>query len=803
MPLSSSNISFSTTSTGSSHSNSHVEDLRTNEGDQSMSIHPVIQRHYSSIGIGDVFVQHNRERCVTTSHDDSSNDGSCREWLLPSLYFAPRLRGAGNSNHNFIETSAATPILGDEMIGTIKSTPEDFIVREIAVLHGQVQTADLQLSSKLAKQPTASAITTASNICDTIHHIPTKCPPNDDSKTATTPSCETKQSPSLGDVETCNATIEVLQKFTPCGSGCPKVENEISNLDHDFLQEFQSVLSNQFLKNTDLNPRDTPDDVLIALQGLEREALDTILSIAETCKISSNTSPLPISSPLSAGIQLTFCISCDKDQQKQDKTRIHQCIRNAFPLLIAENTIKDATMTAEAEYSDESSAYCIHVAIDTTFFELIPYLFAPVDDLPLLYKYAKYGFEHARDQSKKQSKAVTNGNSNGSSRGISRYNVGSPVLRLQPNLPRCNRRPFHQVIDTKSKSLLGTETINDYPLTLFNDPYERNDVMTTVTAIAGTTTTAVRISWTKMAARQSTKKRMREELMSTSDPIRKKIIASNFMLCVLRKRQREHLGMINTISAILKCPPSTIGFAGIKDLHSISYQFCTLNLFAAQRIHSTRSILQQRGIDIVPLHEIDHALNKGDLIGNHFEIILRNVRRIQLQHDKNSTTSIDSSIRESFIPVDTMHLRFMVKRVRLSGFINFFGEQRVGDPGHMSKGMMVLDQSVVGVRAFDIGKAMLQKNYSQAIDLLMAGRRIIHGVEMEGSDADLFRQIWKETNGDPIATMKALPSGGTSVPRERAVLKGLIRYGKDQPLTAFRCLHRNERLFFVNAVRIT
>jgi tRNA pseudouridine13 synthase len=98
---------------------------------------------------------------------------------------------------------------------------------------------------------------------------------------------------------------------------------------------------------------------------------------------------------------------------------------------------------------------------------------------------------------------------------------------------------------------------------------------------------------------------------------------------------------------------------------------------------------------------------------------------------------------------------------------------------------------------------MLQQNYSKAIDLLLTGRRMIHGIDLvEANDVEPFRRIWKETNGNAVATAKALPSGSHSVPRERAVIKGLVRYGTDQPLLAFRCLPRNERLFFINAVRL-
>lgn len=725
--------------------------LSTNESSDSVALHPVLRRHYSSIGIGEVFVQQ------SPLFNDIGEDVRNGLWLLPSTYFSPSWKYFSNLSSNVGPRS----ILGDELIGNIKCTPEDFVVREIAMVHGQREVADLELSSK-------------NFIRDEIS-----------SRSAVSEAFPKKQLPQ-----------NTVTSYKPPKFESPRFEsqmhrNDISNPSNlneiSFLDEFQSILTMKYCY-TDINPHDNPMDALRAVQRLESDALELICSLDETYKL-SKTMPSPISSH--AELRLSFLLS--SEQPKQEKTSIHQCFRNAFPLLIAESA------TAVADSMDHGNICNIVVKIDTTFYELIPYLYAPTEDLPSLYVYAKYGFEHARDQSKIicRNAPKTNFKNNASPRGFSRFNYGCPLLRLKPNLPRSERRPLHQIIDAKSRGMLGTETINDFPLK--NVDCDSTDMNTCATDTKNIeTTTAIRISWTKMAARRSSKKRVREESSATSGSVTSPEKESKFMLCVLRKRQREHLGMINTISAVLKCPPSSIGLAGIKDLQSVSYQFCTLNRFAAQRIRATRDVLCQRGIEIVQLCEFNYPLNKGDLVGNRFEIVLRNTRRVQIKWDEHTTgsdcpTSISSSIVESFVPADYQHLHSMVDRIRANGFINFYGEQRVGDPGH---------RSLAGVRAFDIGKAMLQKKFAEAVDLLMTGRRVIKGFELEGDDIELFRRIWKDTNGDPIATMKALPSGGNSVPRERAVLKGLIRYGNDQPLAAFRCLQRNERFFFINAVSV-
>jgi len=132
----------------------------------------------------------------------------------------------------------------------------------------------------------------------------------------------------------------------------------------------------------------------------------------------------------------------------------------------------------------------------------------------------------------------------------------------------------------------------------------------------------------------------------------------------------------------------------------------------------------------------------------------------------------------------------MVERLRASAFINFYGEQRLGAAGKKSE---------VGVRSFDIGRATLQQNFEEAIDLLLQGRLLCVGNNrQESAEVRNVRQVWKESQGDAIATLKALPRG-EAMSRERTVFKGIKRYGKSEPLRAIQCLHFGVRQFYVNA----
>lgn len=668
-------------------------ELLERESPPTSEVHPVLRRHYSTIGIGDVFVE-----------------VPCSAGCLPSSYL--------DASHSCPAGALSTEMLW-EMIGTIKSTPEDFLVREVAFLVGRgLQVADLSLASGLRQADI-------------------KMPHRSDDVAAT------DNQP----IDAKSALVEI--------AAFPDVKEPLQNNDDagesykDATERLQAMLAKHLCINSSiasLTPQ-SPSVTLAALQKLALEALDTIKNMDGNFVQNSSTSQLLIT------ISFTV-LSADTLQQKKERGDIHEAIRHSFPLLRSE--------AANVETSTDG-LYHIRVTVDDHFFGLVPYLYDPVDDLSSLYGFFKRGYEYAQKQIETKAQCCRGLKKKQSRNWRERQSRNSPILRLKPNLQRSDRRHVHQTIESKSKGMLGTETWNDYLL----HPSDSD------------TTTAIAVHWTNVAARRMSKKRTRDE--SNAGPITK----FSYRLCVLRKRQKEHLAMINTLSAGLRCRSADIGLAGRKDMHAVTYQFCTLSDIASKRIHASVEYLKQRGIEIAMLHKVDRALGKGDLVGNHFEIVVRNLRRVQLTYTNNT-------VKEAFVRADKPHLEQMVDRIRREGFVNFFGEQRVGDPGH---------ESIVGVRAFDIGRAMLQQDFSKAIDLIITGRRLVHGFVVEGDDVDLFRQTWKSTNGDPVSTAKNLPQCGSSAPRERMVLKGLIRYGKDNPLAAFKCLQRNDQLFFIHAVR--
>ena len=630
----------------------------------------VLCRHYSTIGIGDVFIS-------APSHP------------LPQKYL---LHSSGERSTGNCPKSS---FMSWEIVGTIKASPEDFIVREIAPKARKIlgvnnekfeedRVADLNFLSErdIAEQK-------ATETCASTNAVAAKKP---------IPELAEKASPPV-------SLADLLQKMTR--SRPPEVIlGELNRLSQTAVESFEKT------ENAHRTENDLSSCVLVPLDAIN----------------GGKTS----------------------DQLSLERAEFHRAFRLAFPLLQFE-TISEERVSESGSLSKE---FRVHVKIDMRFFDMVPYLYFPQIDIPDLYLFYKRGYEAARksvDEHKQEA--------NGPSR---LNNGGRAVLRLRPDLPRSERRTVHEVLDRGSNRLLGSSTIPDYQF--FDSSLQKEQMMTA----------AIIVKWSKLAERRMSRKRKRDDQRSGNSGSSR----GQTFLFVLKKRGKEHLAAIKTLVLGLKCAESDIGLAGIKDMCAITYQFCTVSNVTSEQILRSKKFLLDRGMDVSTPALVDWRLEKGNLEGNRFQITLRNMMRVIIKQGE-----------EESVPLELSHLQDMIDRVRLHGFVNFYGEQRVGIPG---------TEAIAGVRSFDIGRSMLQQDFTKAIDLLMTGRRHVHGNTTEKPAIQRFREVWKSSGGDPSKSWKALPRGAILL-RERAVLRGLKRYGQDKPLEAFRCLHRNERTFFISA----
>jgi len=468
---------------------------------------------------------------------------------------------------------------------------------------------------------------------------------------------------------------------------------------------------------------------------------------------------------------------------KEDRKLLHQYIRQVFCFLRTETSSRDNKDTANNPLQNDTTDAVnnkswVCCLIDYAFFSIVPCLAHPCEDLQLLYKFRNDGpipsslGGDGRGSSHRGKHHKRKFNGRGGENLVKQEECnptkGTVILRLKPDLPRDERRVIHKALCSSNRRRdFDTSTQHDVKL----DPSNKE---------SDQTTTAIVVQWSRNALQAKKKKRKRTE--PGSDAAIEKSTEITALLGVLRKYQIEHQVALNQISRAVKCRNSDIGVAGIKDMQAITYQYCTLRNVSLGRVQQANNILGKRVqlSDFVEIKGAEALLVRGNLIGNRFELVLRNLKRMQRKSEEG-----EDNYTERPVPVHSSHLDTMIKRIDVHGFINFYGEQRLGDPG---------SRDYVGVRSFDIGQAMLKGDFDKAIDLLMTGRST--NVYNPNDYEINARNVWKK-NRDARASLTSFPKNRNTMVREREVLTGFLRYA--DALEAFRCLPHNTRMFYINS----
>lgn len=547
----------------------------------------------------------------------------------------------------------------------------------------------------------------------------------------------------------------------------------------------------------------------------------------------------------------------------------HKAIRNVYPLLKTNTTSfhevckKGMEQNSDGKKKEEphppptqsnGDDKWINVEMDDMFFELIPYLLFPLEDLLSIYSFRNKGIpeideNNTFDVGYKKKSRKQGGRSN-----KTKNNSPEVLLRIDPLVENKEmRRKIHHIISSSYKDfetstrtvqvqmperILGTQTKQIENLS--NTPGATTETPQSTKNICSVT--AIVVQWSHNAYRKKKKSQQKKRKMinnSSGDHNGNDLndvqnLRGDYLTrCVLQKRNLEHLTCINHLTRTLRCRTSDIGMAGIKDMCAITSQFVTFRNISAKKLIWANERLKEHRVELGNFERIDffrlddpsktNMLNRGDLAGNQFEITLRNL--CILNNSVSTIRVIDNNVESTNSHVSADTLDKIVKRVRSFGFINFYGEQRVGIAGSSSD---------VGIRPFDIGRAMLQEKYELAIDFLMEGRNKRRRTSFDGFENNLIedvsssssekvdqtkanqsadwvyvendsireaRALWKTSKRDASAVLKYMSSSKqcNSMTRERTVLQGLKRYGKQNPLAALQCLHFNIRFFWINA----
>ena len=714
--------------------------------------------------------------------------------------------------------SSSSSYLSGELVGTIKKLPQDFIVREILPSNikipgltddqmNQIRRADLDEASlnTLPVQPSfhRGDVATGPNPSNqSSEHgakkesqTTLKVVPSSLSRHGGTKNEEGNSNQQQASAPPVMSPSEILHLYlhqeVSSDDPCSHPENLVDSLDklHEVAKDRIHYLAGETNR---LNSAAQKDDNYNCSNDACEEAFKSDEVWIPPCK-----RPKATSKDLKKYVEDSEINKTNQHERTVSRYDFFRAVESTYPFLKTEslplasspNNDKNDIKKCIAQTKASENDHWVRATIDRTFDDLVQYLVNPVDDLLDFINFRNLGlngYSMLREKvdadredieasgSIKKSNGKRNRDSNRGARndwGVIQKDQANGLcaaLHLKPNLSKDDRRKIHRIVASIHKDL-DTSTVQ------INASSNSN----------GGDSMALVVSWQHRAVvRFNEKKRKR-----SSQSMRKKanypggtsgsLHTNNNVLCVLKKSQREHLTTMQKLSRILKCRQSDITFAGIKDMHAVTHQFLTIRNAEISRVErANRQLRHYYGgsIELGLFYNVDFLLNTGDLKGNCFDIVLRNITRVRVH-------KCDSEIRgESFEGCKNIDTDIAVDRIRRHGFINFYGEQRIGSCG---------ERKQIGVRACDIGRAMLKRDFKSAIDLLMTGSTL-----RESDGARRVRETWIESGGNPTATLKAF--SGDILPRERAVLKGLNRF-PDKPLEAIRFVPFSMRTFWVSA----
>ncbi|MDI9643365.1 MAG: tRNA pseudouridine(13) synthase TruD [Archaeoglobales archaeon] len=217
----------------------------------------------------------------------------------------------------------------------------------------------------------------------------------------------------------------------------------------------------------------------------------------------------------------------------------------------------------------------------------------------------------------------------------------------------------------------------------------------------------------------------------------------NFAIIRVEKKNWETLKFVRALAKNLGISQKRVSFAGTKDKRALTVQYFSITGFRKEDIDKIR--IKDAKIDFLGYSRREIRL--GDLLGNVFRIRVIGAKNGEIfERTKNE-------LGEKGIP-------------------NFFGEQRFGTRGI----------------THEVGKLILQKNYSEAFWTFVAKPSEIEGEELRR----IREELWNSR--DPVYGLKELPKHLTY---EKALLQKL-REGKSEE-GALLSLPKTLKMMFVHA----
>jgi tRNA pseudouridine13 synthase len=213
-----------------------------------------------------------------------------------------------------------------------------------------------------------------------------------------------------------------------------------------------------------------------------------------------------------------------------------------------------------------------------------------------------------------------------------------------------------------------------------------------------------------------------EDFLVEEIPLEKKQTSGPFLICRLTKKNWELQHAVKEIAKRLGISHRRIGWAGTKDRNAVTTQWISLYNVSPEQA----AAVYLKDIMLEPLAQSNEGLSLGDLLGNRFDIVIRDP----------DPTDLDDRVRS-------------VSETVAAGVPNYFGLQRFG---------------AIRPVTHRVGEWILRGDFEQAVLTYV-------GLEFPGEPDEIktIRSLFSATR-DPIPALHALP---VQMNYERAMLHHL------------------------------
>ncbi|NWX89622.1 PUS7L protein, partial [Nothoprocta pentlandii] len=228
----------------------------------------------------------------------------------------------------------------------------------------------------------------------------------------------------------------------------------------------------------------------------------------------------------------------------------------------------------------------------------------------------------------------------------------------------------------------------------------------------------------------------------------------------LQKENLETLEAIGFLASELGILASDFSYTGIKDKKAITYQPMVVKKVTPERLKEIGSRMEKKGMRIHNIHSASQHLRLGQLKGNHFDIIVRDLKH----HSHDTSADLKERISEA------------IEKVEAKGFVNYYGPQRFGQGQN--------------VQTDQIGLALLKEKMVEAL-------RLFFTPEDNDDPVNKAKRYFLQTE-DAKGTLAMLPEFKV---REKMMLRALNRYGVNHEgcTKGWLNIPHSMRIFYVHA----